>query len=158
MGKQNTSLAKFNRGLISPKALARVDIKRAAFAAETMDNWTPRVFGSMMLRPATKYLASTASDAAAFNIPFIFSSTDLALVEVTDLAVRIWIDDALMSRSSVSSVVSNGTFDSNVTSWTDADESGGTSAWKIGGYMSLIGDGTNLAKRYQKITVSTADA
>ncbi len=143
--------------MISPLALARTDIKRTALSAEVMTNWMPRVFGSMMLRPGTTFLASTRSDAKAYFLPFIFSTDDTALVEVTDSNVRVWVSDSPITRGSVSSATTNGSFDTDLTNWTDADESGGTSEWVTGGYMGLTGNGTAAAIRRQQVAVAAAD-
>lgn len=157
MGKENVALQQFNRGLISPLALARTDLKRVQLSAETMTNWMPRVFGSMMLRPGTKYIASSYSDALANYLEFVFSTSDKALVEITNARIRVFVNDTVVTRNSVTTAVSNGTFDSDLTGWTDADESGGTSAWVTGGYMGLTGDGTAAAVRTQTLTVSASD-
>jgi hypothetical protein len=157
MPTESVAFAAFNRGIISPLALARSDLKRLAFAAQNMTNWMPRVFGSMMLRPGWEYLGSTLSDARAYFIDFIFSTADKALIEITDSNMRIWISDAVMTRPSVSSAVSNGDFTTDLTGWTDSDESGGVSAWVTGGYMGLTGNGTAAAIRRQTVTVAAAD-
>lgn len=153
MPKQNINLLAFNRGIVSPLALARVDIDRLALAAETQTNWMPRSLGSMMLRPGTEYIASTQGNAKAEYIPFIFSTNDTAAIEITDGTMRVFVDDALVGRDHVASAVTNGTFDSDLSGWTDADESGATSDWATGGYMALVGTGFNSAIRYQEITV-----
>jgi hypothetical protein len=147
----------FNRGIVSRLGLARSDIKRLALAAEIQTNWVCRVLGSMMLRPGLGHLGSTKADLRAFYIPFIFSITDKAKIELTNELLRVWVDDALVTRGSVSSAVTNGSFDSDITGWTDADESGATSAWQAGGYMGLTGNGTSFAIRRQEITVAAAD-
>lgn len=155
--KRTTAFFGFNRGLASRLALARVDLKRLAFSAETMDNWMPRVLGSMMMRPGMAYLGASKSNLQARHLPFIFSTDDTALVELTNTVMRVWVNDALVTRVSVGSTVANGNFDTNLTSWTDSDEAGGTSAWQTGGYMGLTGDGTNAAIRDQTVTVAGAD-
>lgn len=157
MPRENVALLAFNRGLVTPLALARTDIKRTALSAETMTNWMPRVFGSMMLRPGTEHLGSSLSDAKANFLPFVFSTDDVALVEITGGNVRVWVDDEVVTRGSVSSSVSNGDFDTNLTGWTDADDAGGVSDWETGGYMGLTGNGTAAAKRRQQVTVASAD-
>lgn len=158
MGKQTVALQAFNRGIVSPLALARTDIKRTALSAETMTNWVPRVLGSMMLRPGLSYLGSSRSDAAAKFIPFVFSTNDVALVEVTDSNVRVWVDDALVTRPTVTSAVTNGLFTTDVLNWTDVDDAGATSVWVTGGYMGLTGDttGTTFAKRRQQVSVTAS--
>lgn len=146
------TLLSFNRGLISPLALARSDFKRTALSAETMTNWMPRALGSMMLRPGQKYTGATKSNNACVQIPFIYSTDDMARVELTDSVMRVWVDDALVTRAAVTSAVANGAFTSNLTSWTDADEGSASSVWATGGYMSLTGTGNAAARRRQEVT------
>lgn len=154
MPKENVALVAMNRGRVSRLSLARTDIKRIAFSAEQQTNWMPRVLGSAMLRPGLKYLASSNGDKTAVGIPFIFSTTDIAIIELTDYEARFMVSDAFISHAAVTSTISNGTFGSDITGWTDGDEAGATSAWLTGGYMSLIGSGYAAAIRTQEITVS----
>lgn len=135
---------------------ARIDIARYALSAEVMTNWMARVLGSMMLRPGWEYLGSTKSNAKAKAIPFVFSSTDTAHLEVTEGILRVRVDDELISRPAVTAATTNGNFTLNVTGWTDNDESGATSQWVAGGYLSLAGTGTNAAIRDQAVTVNEA--
>lgn len=155
--KENVALLAFNRGLMSRLALARTDLKRTALSAEIMTNWMPRTLGSMMLRPGLQYIDPTRNNEQAVNIPFIFSASDTAIIELTNLVMRVRVNETVISRVSVASAVSNGTFNSNLTGWTDNDESGATSDWKTGGFMSLIGNGTNAAIRSQQVTVASGD-
>lgn len=152
--KARPGILAFNRGIVSPLALARTDIEKLAFAAETQTNWMPRVLGSMMLRPGLQYIGASKSNNQARYIPFIYSATETALVELTDGIMRVWVGDALVTRASVSATITNGTFTTNLTGWTDADDTGGTSAWATGGYLSLTGDGSDAAKRQQQVTVT----
>lgn len=152
--RENALLSSFNRGVISPLALARTDLKRTALSAEIQTNWMPRTLGSMMLRPGWKYLDSTYQDKYAVDIPFIFSLDDTAIIELTDQNMRVRIDEVAITRPAVTTAITNSTFNSDLTGWTDADESGATSAWATGGYMSLIGTKFNAAIRTQQVTVS----
>ncbi len=147
----------FNRGLVDRLGMARADIKRLAFASEIQTNWITRVLGSMMLRPGKAYLGSSRNDALAYHLPFVFSISQKALVELTAQAMRIWISDAVIERVAVSTAIANGTFDSNLTSWTGADESTASSAWVAGGYMGLTGTGTAYAIRRQLVSCAAAD-
>lgn len=155
MGIENVALVAFNRGRISRLALARTDVKRTAFSADLMTNYMPRVMGSMMLRPGLGFVGSIPS--APRIIPFIFSTSDTALMEFTNGAMRVWVDDAVVTRTAVSTAITNGTFTSDLTGWTDDDEAGGTSAWVTGGYMGLTGNGTAAAIRTQAVSVAAAD-
>lgn len=159
MAKSNTELYTLNRGVVSPLALARVDVKRLSMSAETQTNWLPHIFGAMSLRAGLKYLQSTKNDAAARFLPFIFSTTDTALLEFTDSFLRVWVNDIPVTRVAVSTAIANGTFSTDLSNWADEDEGTvATSTWFTGGYMSLLGDGTNYAIRTQTIVVSAGDA
>lgn len=148
------ALVAFNRGRISKLALARTDFKRTALSAEVQTNWRPRTLGSMMLRPGYGYVGATLVNAAAINIPFIFSRDDVARIELTNSAMRVWVNDALVTRPAVTAAVFNGNFDTDVSGWTDLDGAGSTSVWATGGFMSLTGAVNTFAKRRQQVTVN----
>lgn len=162
MANARPVLYAFNRGLISPLALARVtaDDKAAGrirLSAEVQSNYIPRVLGSMMLRPGTGHKFATHNNNKAIYVPFVYAIDDQAKIEFTDAAMRIVIDDEVVARSSVSSAVTNGGFDTDVTGWTDASESGCTASWLTGGYLSLVGTSYNSAIMQQQVTVAAAD-
>tara|TARA_Y100000310_G_scaffold320331_1_gene376678 strand:- start:1589 stop:4312 length:2724 start_codon:yes stop_codon:yes gene_type:complete len=151
----------FNRGRVSPLALARQDIPRIALSAETMTNWMPRTLGSMMLRPGTKHIGVTAGPTTdkAYMIPFVFGATDVAIIELTDSLMRVWIDDVVLTRPGVSSAVTNGTFDSDLTNWADNDDAGAASAWSANesNSLELTSTATAVASRTQTMTVAGGD-
>lgn len=152
MPKTAQELVAFNRGRVSELALARVDLKRVQLSAEEQTNWMPRALGSMMLRPGLGYTGATAGHNPSRSIPFVFGNDDTARIEVTTGKIRIWIDDELLARPSVTAAITNGAFTSNLTGWTDADDVGATSDWNAGGYMQLNGDGSVFARRRQQVT------
>ena len=88
MGSEDFKLA-FNRGVVDKIAFGRADIKRLALSAETQKNWLPRAMGPMSLRPGTKYITSSQGDAATRMIPFVFALGDTALIELTNLSMRV---------------------------------------------------------------------
>src|SRR5512135_2138956 len=146
------SLYSLNRGVISPLGLARLDVKRLALAAEDQTNWMPRALGPMALRAGLKYLGSTYANSASKLVRFIFSTDDVALLELTPGLMRIWSQDALLTRPSVATAITNGTFASNINGWTDLDDAGATSSWTAPNYMQLVGTGTARAIREQAVT------
>lgn len=151
MARATLAFFTFNRGIISRLGAARADIKRLALGAKTMLNWVSRALGSMNIRPGLGYICSTRSDAAPRGLEFVFSLSDKALIECTSGAMRVLIDDVVIQRNSVVTTITNGTFDTDIAGWTDDDEAGATSAWKTGGYMQLVGDGTANARRTQSV-------
>lgn len=91
MARANVPLLSFNRGLLSPKALARVDLDRTRLSAETFTNWLPKSQGAMRIRPGTKYLGSSYGDTGVEWIEFVASTDDTALIELTHQRMRIWL-------------------------------------------------------------------
>jgi len=153
MGVAQPAILAFNRGLISPLALARTDFKRTALSAEVQTNWLPRSLGAMTIRPGMEYTGATRSNANSITIPFIYSNDDMARLELTGSVMRIWVDDALVTRPAVTAAVTNGNFDTDITGWSDQDTGTSVSQWATGGYMELVGSGTGSAKRRQQVTV-----
>ena len=140
---------KFNRGEISSLVTARDDIEKVSNAGTSMVNFMPIRLGPMMFRPGFEYIGAVADATDAFCVPFVRSTSDTAILEFTDSLLRVWVSDALLTATTRNTTIANGTFDSNVNSWTDADESGATSAWVTGGYCGLTGTGTASAVRWQ---------
>lgn len=147
----------WNRGVISPLGIARLDLKRYALSARIMVNWMCRTLGSMMLRPGLAFLDTTYNNAFAQHIPFLFSIPDTAIIELTDQLMRVRIKEIIISRVSVATTVANANpFVTGLTSWTSADDVGGTSSFS-NPYLSLVGNGSARAVRYQNVTVASGD-
>ena len=144
----------FNRGRVSQLALARLDLSRVAVSGDVMTNFIPRVLGPMSLRPGWKYLFNSYSNNTARYLPFIFSVDDTALIELTSGVMRVIVDDEVISRETVTAAVTNGGFDSDIASWTDNSDAGGSVAWATGGYAALTGNGSDAGALYQEITVN----
>jgi hypothetical protein len=166
--KATHAILAFNRGIVSRLALARIDLKRMALSAAEQINWIPRVLGSMMLRPGLQFLSATRSNAKPRHIPFVFSSSDTAIIELTDGMMRVRIDDVIVRRPAVTAtfnryngaafvasadVASTFVDATDVSYWKDNDESGGVSAFATGGYLSLLGNGNASAIRDRSIAV-----
>lgn len=151
--REKSYLFAMNGGEVSPLALGRVDLSRMRISAEVMKNCFPRVIGPMAARPGLAYLSSTDGDGQARNIPFIFSATDTALVELSDRKLRVRVSGDLISRAAVSTVVTNGDFAAS-TGWTLTTTGGGVSTIS-GGVLTLQTPnrgGTTLAKRSDAVS------
>jgi hypothetical protein len=135
MARVNAPQLAFSAGEISPAALARVDVEKLRLAARCQVNWDATVIGSMSLRAGLGYLGSTKSDAAGLLLPFVFGTHDTALLELTALVMRVWKSDALITRPSVATVVTNGDMSSSA-GWT-LTASSGASAAISGGRLTL---------------------
>lgn len=157
MPQETANLVAFNRGIVDKRALARVDLNRLRLSAEEQTNLIPRTVGSMTLRPGLEYISPTTGNSYAIHIPFIFATEDTALVELTPSTMRVRVDEHKIARPAVTTVVTNGTFDTDLSGWDDADEPGATSTWFTGGLMSLTGTRYNAAIRRQQVSVTGAN-
>jgi hypothetical protein len=110
MSRANISLMAFNRGLVAQKLLARVDLDRNRLSAERMENWIPSTIGAMSIRPGTKFKGSSRLDTGAEFIEFVASADDVALLELTDGVMRVWLGEdghalELLERPAVDTTV-----------------------------------------------------
>lgn len=153
--KDESVLLQFNRGRISPLALARLDLKRVAISAEIQTNFIPRALGPMSLRTGLRFIHTELFDTK--NIPFVFSADDTALISCQSGFLSFIINDVRLTRPVVTAVVTNSNFTSDVSSWT-ATDAGSFNAWVSGGYLGLSGDGTSIASRQQQVTVNQVGA
>jgi len=158
MTSENHEILAFNRGVISSKGLARIDLERMAMSSEIQRNWMPRVLGSMMFRPGLEHIGNTINNNVARQISFTFGVDDTAQLEISNVRMQVRIDDVLVTRPAITAAISNPEFASDVASWTDNDEAGATSSWvndaTWGGVLSLVGDDINAAIRTQQVTVN----
>ncbi len=125
MAKVNTLIHHFSTGEVSKAALARVDHEKLRLAAEIQENILPHAIGKGLFRPATGYLGTTKSSNQARLLSFIKAVDDTAMIEMTNSLMRVWVDDALVTRPSVTSTVTNGDF-SSATGWTLTTAGGAT--------------------------------
>ena len=105
MPRGNFPLYSFNAGLVSKLALGRLDVGNIRLAAETMTNWLPYVLGPMQLRPGTQYIANTNGNAQTKPIPFVYSHSTTAIIEIGNSVMQVRISDSLVTRNSVSTTV-----------------------------------------------------
>jgi hypothetical protein len=155
MGRGNFPLVAFNRGLLSPKALARVDLDRTKLSAEVYTNWLPKSQGSMTIRPGTKYFGSSLNDTGANFIEFVASTDDVALLECTHDKLRVWMDDDAHSLSLLGRPAVDTTVTLSDTGWADTSTGGnGSTTAFVDEIPTMTGATTNGVT----ITASTAAA
>lgn len=146
----------FNRGVVSRLALGRLDLKRLAMSAAEQTNWMPRVLGSMMLRPGLGYVGTLLGPTKM--LPFVFATDDTAEIEMSAGAMRVWVNDALVTRGAVTAPITNGGFGANIAGWTDHSDATGSTAWVAGGYLGVTGDGTAFGISEQAVATANVGA
>jgi hypothetical protein len=155
MALQDALLAALNAGEISRLGLARIDLAKLRIGCETQSNWLPHVLGPAMVRPGTQYIADVPSHAEGWLGEFYFSENEKVLLVMTAAGLQFLVDGEYVDRPAVTAAVTNGGFDTDLSGWTDSDESGAASTWS-GGQAALLGTGTNYAFLDQQVTVNEA--
>lgn len=146
-------LNQFNRGEIDEAAFAREEVDRVQKSATLMENWLPLRLGAMTVRPGLEMIGEVETGARL--IEYIYDIDSTALLEFRDSAVRVWLDgETLMTRSAVTTSITNGDFSSSLTGWTNASGSG-SSASVSGSKLRLTGSDTTDAVIHQTLTTET---
>ncbi len=146
--KQQASLFAFNRGLLDPRGLARVDIDKLRMGAEVMNNYVARVLGSMSIRPGTSYVGQPLSDAPTRMVEFVHSNEDTALLVFTQPGgagvpggyMEVFVDNEPLQQLAYPSPASFPAFAVGLAGWTNTSTTGG-SATGGSGSVQLVGDG-----------------
>jgi hypothetical protein len=157
VAKLSTLVHSWNAGEVSIDALARIDQEKLRLAAQVQENILPFTIGKGMMRPGTQYLGASSGNNQARGIPFLKSINPVAMagLELTDATLRVWVGDALVTRPSVSSAITGGTFP-NSTGWTTTATGGGSAVFSGSLVLSLPNRGGTIAVD-QQVTVAGGD-
>ena len=157
--RNNIPFLAFNRGLVSPKALGRVDIDRTRLSAETFNNLIADTQGSLSIRPGTKYIGQSFNDTGATWVEFVAATDDVAFCELANDTggtgvMRIWLGSdahnlALLERPAVDTIVAL-----TDTGWDD-NSTGGSIA--SGSSSDVIPTMTSASTAGVTITASSED-
>lgn len=156
MPRAQPAVYSLNGGEVGREATPRLDLERLRFAGELYQNVIPKVIGSIQLRGGFEYKASSAvNETGNLFIKFVVGSTDNALLQFSSDGMRIFDGDAYVSRTGVSTAITNGDF-SSFTGWTD-ESTGSASASASGGNLVLAGASGSVAIARQTISVNGTD-
>lgn len=154
MGKTNAPLYSLNGGEVGKEALARLDLERMQFAAALCKNMSPRVIGSLSLRPGFEHITNLDLGEVRL-IEYSYSGTASLIPVLSNLEMRVLKDDAFVTYPSVSTSVTSGGFTSFV-GWTDAS-TGSAGASAGAGLLLLRSTPLDRASAKQTISVSVGD-
>jgi len=145
-----------NVGVVDRNKLHRVDLERMRLAMEDQTNVLCDTVGMGFFRPGFGHLGFTKGNAKARLIDFDAGSQAIYMLELTEGGMRIWDDDALVSRPSVSTAVINGNFDS-ATGWT-LGTTAGTTVQVTGGALKLQSQARGGVRAFARQEVTVAGA
>jgi len=153
VAKVNTYFHAFNVGQHDKTALPRVDLERLRLAAEIQTNLLCMATGRGFMRPGLEYLSSTNANAVTRLKEFVFGATDAALMEFTNGAMRVWVNDQPITRPAVTAQVTNGDFNS-ATGWTLTATAGASINVASGSLVLTAAARGSMAEASQQVTVN----
>jgi len=151
--RANPPLYAMNAGEVSKIALARIDVAKLRMAAACQVNWLPYVVGPMALRPGLYFVGEVLGDAPAKLVRFVFSKLDTALIELTASKMRVWINEALVTRAAVPTAIGDPFFQ-GLGNWLTSNTTSGATASVAAGICTLACQPVGgLAQIQQTVTV-----
>lgn len=153
MGKYFNIIDSFTTGEVSPKLRGRVDLDQYNNGCRTLQNFTIHPHGGITRRTGSEYVAEIKDSSAESRlIPFEFSTTQTYILEFGNQYIRFYKDQAQILDSEA---ITNGTFDSDISGWTDNSDGTGAVSFNTD-HMDLVsGTSGNEAKAYQALTLGT---
>ena len=151
----STYQSNFTQGEIGPYMYGRVDLAQYQNSARSIKNMLVRPQGGIIKRSGTRFVDNTKNvDSHTRLIPFIYSDSDAYVIEMGTSYFRFFRNQARITEAA--SVITNGTFDTDLTGWTDIDTGTGASTW-ASAKMSLAGGAAGVAKRTQAVPALLAE-
>lgn len=154
MPRVSAPVYSLNGGEVGDEALSRLDLERLQFAGSLYQNLLPRVIGSMTLRPGLEYIADIDFGDVQL-LEYNYSGGSSLIPILSNQAMRVVKDDALVTRAAVSTSIQSGDF-SSFAGWTDASTGGGSATVGTGD-LRLLGTTQGTAAATQTIAVAVAD-
>jgi hypothetical protein len=150
-------LEAFNAGEFGGRMAARVQFDKYQNAGAVYQNVLPLPQGGWTRRSGFRYINSAKSASARpWLIPFIFSTTQAYVLELGNNALRFFRNQGLIFAPDITAAITNGTFDSGITGWTDNSTGTGSLSYDAtNDRMNLNGGGSgNEAIATQAITIT----
>lgn len=155
--RASTSHNNFTAGEVTPYLHGRPELTTVAKGLALCRNMKVLPYGGVTRRDGTKFMAEVKTNTKRTRlIPFVFDDDTSYIIELGDLYMRFFTAAGAVQLSS-SEKVTNGTFDTDITGWTDASTGTGSISWdSFSQRMVLEGDASGLGWTKQTITGLTA--
>jgi len=113
-------LSSINSGEFSPRMEGRVDFDRYPNAAKMCRNFLLLPQGGIARRPGTRFVKEVKTSANSTKLlPFQFNQDQAYVIEAGDAYMRFYRRQARLDVANITAAITNGTFASNITGWTD---------------------------------------
>ena len=147
----------FNAGELSPRLAGRVDFSKFPAGVEILQNFIPFPEGGITRRPGSRYASATKTSTVKGRLKrFEFSTTQAYMLSYGEKNIRFYRNQQAILAENITASIANGTFTSNITSWSDISAGGGSiSHDATNDRLNLVGS-TTEGEAEQEVTNSTA--
>lgn len=149
------------KGILTPRARGRIDFQGFFDAADALENVLVLPQGGAIRRPGTRFVKEVKFPERLTRVlPFEFSTTQTYIIETGDGYMRFYTNEGRLETTDVTASITNGTFATDITGWTDLSTGTGSIVHDTGnfGQMSMIdGNGISIAEQSVTITETTTD-
>lgn len=147
-----------NSGELSPRMVARVDFDRYRNGCSRGRNIVLLPTGGFTKAPGSRFVNAVKDETKVGRLlPFKFSQDDAYVIEMGENAARFYRRQARIDAANIGASITNGTFATNITGWTDASAAGASISHSSsgGGQMSLNPAGNARAVARQQVATTT---
>ncbi len=159
MPRSTPAIPAFNAGEFDSKLAARVDLAKYPLSSARLENYDVLPQGGMTRRPGTHFVREVRdSTSRARLVPFEFSvdSADVFVIEAGPGYLRFFDSSRnIVTTEDIGATITNGTFDTDISGWTDASAGGSGTSFNAGGYLQFDVVGTDAAITEQTVATST---
>lgn len=118
----------FTSGEVTPLLFGRPELAAVQTGLQLCQNMKVLPHGGVTRREGTRYVGAVKNSTENSRlIPFVFGNDEAYIMEVGKQYIRFWTEAGQVLGGTEEVV--NGTFDSGITSWTDASTGSGTVTW-----------------------------
>lgn len=152
MTRANPLIPAQNAGEFSPHLIARSDLTKYRTAGSIIVNLYPIVEGALVRRPGSRF-AWEAKDSTKFTRVdrFEYRTDQAYILEMGPQYFRFGRYQARIAVLSTTASITNGTFPTDLSGWTDLDTGTGVSQHNASGYMELSGGSAGVGWREQAV-------
>lgn len=157
MPKVSPVIPRFN-GEVGPRIAGRIDYEQYPFSCETALNLTGLPQGGLARRPGTQYIAEVKnSNNNTYFIPFEYSVDQSYMIEGGASYFRFYRNQAQSFIETTDAAITNGTFDSDITGWTDQSGAGSSISHDATNDLMLVtSNGTTDGHAEQSVAVGAS--
>ncbi|MBA4259156.1 MAG: hypothetical protein C0446_08325 [Chitinophaga sp.] len=148
-GKLVLVQSSFSSGELSPLLQGRTTLAQYKNGASNIENMVVMPYGGLTKRPGTKYIQEVKTSAnTTIILPFITGAEQSYVLEFGNQYIRFYRNGGILLSTAA---ITNGTFASDLSGWTDDDTGTGASTFNSG-TMRLNGGGAGIAARTQAVS------